>query len=82
MIEEYYHRLWQSVVEQALYDATWPKKSHPEYMREARDWFFSPLHEDDFLAVYALAGRSPQKLKEYLNDHLLRKVPYRRRKIA
>ena len=78
-MNETYQKLWQAVIEQALYDSTWKKKAHPEYMREARTWFFSPLHEDDFLHVCALAGRSPLKLKEYLNDLLLRNVPYRRR---
>ena len=80
MNEEFYHRLWQAVIEQVLYDATWPKKAHPEYMREAYEWFFSPLYEDDFLHVCALAGRSPLKLKKYLNDHLAAGKLYRRRK--
>ena len=80
MNEEYYRRLWQSVIEQALYDATWSKKAHPEYMREAWDWFFSPLHEDDFFHVCTLAGRSPVKLRLFLRNHLNQGKIYRRRK--
>lgn len=80
MTEEFYKKLWQAVIEQALYDSTWPKKAHPEYMREAWGWFFSPLYEEDFFHVCALAGRSPMKLRLFLRNHLNQGKLYRRRK--
>lgn len=80
MSEEYYPRLWQAVIEQALYDATWEKKAHPEYMRESLDWFFSPLQEEDFLHVCALAVRSPVKMRIFLRNLLDQGKLYRRRK--
>lgn len=73
-------RLWQAVIEQALYDATWKKKAHPEYMRESWDWFFSPLHEEDFFHVCALAGRDSVKLRNFLRILLDQGKLYRRRK--